>query len=81
MKHLELLKFPTYEPSFSFHFFLQFLFFNLFSFPSWRYLHYYGNSDISDMGEAEQDPYQWFETDFTKWNEGENKYCFNWAYT
>lgn len=56
MKRLELLQFPPYRASFSFHFFSNFLFFSLLSFSSWSYFHYYGNSDVSDVGEVSEIP-------------------------
>lgn len=56
MKHLEFLKFPTYKASFYFHFFSNFLFLSLLSFSSWRSFHYYGSSDVSDVGEVSKIP-------------------------
>lgn len=59
MKYLELLKFPTHKASLSFHFSSSFYSLNsLLSFPTLKYIHYYGNSDISGVGEAKWDTYQ-----------------------
>lgn len=70
MKYLELQKFPTHKAS-SFHFSSNFYSLNsLFSFPSLKYIDYYGNSDISDVGEAKWYPPMRFEANFTKWVEG-----------
>lgn len=77
MKHLELLKFPTYKASFSFDFSSNF-------YSLVCSLSPLGGTFISMgtviVGEAEQDPHQWFETNFTKWSEGGNRYCFSLAY-